>query len=112
MRLQQLTPLRVGDATFFIRMSWGRYKAIANEQSALPEGDPNASVAFMERTLREVVFSVTGLEDADGAPVKWTPELVDELPPSVVKQLAEGVFGIGEAENPTAAATTGEPPGS
>jgi hypothetical protein len=113
MRLPDLTPVKVGDVTFLIKMSWGRYRKLCSEQAALPDDDSEAGIDFMENALREVVKGSRGLLDETGQEVVWTPDIINELPPSVIKELASSVFSIGDAENPTTPeATSPEQPAS
>ena len=94
MRLQQLSPVKIDDAVFWVKMSWGRYRAIAKEQEGLPE-DSDAMLDFMERIIREVVVKVDGLVGEDGQDAEWGPDTIDDLTAGQIVALARGIFSIG-----------------
>jgi len=103
MKLNSLnvTKVKVEDLTFDVKLSWGKYRQIAKEQSKIDEGDSEAQIDFMEKVIKDCVIAVSGLEDDNGE-VKWSVELLDELSPSIIKELTEGIFSAVNPQNPLA----------
>lgn len=96
MRLGQLTRVAVPgtDLTLLVKVKWGEYKAVVRKIATLSETD---ALPAMDAFLRSVIAGVSGLTDADGETVQWTPGLLDDLAPGVVLAMFQACLQIGEA---------------
>lgn len=110
--IDELSAVKVLGATFWFDIQWADYEAIQAQVANLPAGDIRAHVDLARETLTKYIVRVDGMVDRDGNPVEWSPELFGRLSPRQVKALIEAFGNIGDAENPTTDATSGEPAGS
>lgn len=96
MRLGQLTQIKVPETglLLLVRVKWGEYKKLAKQIS---EKDELEALEDIDQFLRTIIADCRGLEDTDGQPLKWTPEVLDELDPATVMACFKALMNIGEA---------------
>ena len=97
MKAGQLTEVAVGDATFWVKLSWGAYKKLNRQLNKLEQNDTEAVLSFAEDNLVKLVSSCEGIEDENGKPVKnLTAKVIDELPPGFILELWHKIMTVGE----------------
>ena len=97
MKVGQLTDVTVGDATFWVKLSWGAYKKLNRELNKLDQDDTEAVLSFAEANLLKRVSSCDGVDDEDGKPIKkLTAQVLDSLRPVVVLELWRKIMAVGE----------------
>ena len=97
MKVGQLTEVPVGDATFWVKLSWGAYKKLNRQLNKLDQNDTEAVLSFAEDNLVKLVSSCEGIEDEDGKPIKkLSAKVIDDLPPGFILELWHKIMAVGE----------------
>ncbi len=85
--------IAVDGLEFRVRVPWGLMREFISELAEIEASGagPRQREAMAEeaarRFLQRAIVDCRGLENARGRPVKWRPELVDELDAEVVAEL-------------------------
>ena len=96
MRMGQLKQIKVPDTDLIllVRVEWGAYKKLRKQ---INEKDEVEALDDIDQFMRTIIIDCRGLEDANGQPMKWKPELLDEFDPITVMACVKALMNIGEA---------------
>jgi hypothetical protein len=110
--LAPIRSLEVGKLTFHVRTPWGlmrHYLHRLAEIEASAAGEKAREAAIEEATrelLTQIIVGWEGAYDADGQPLPWQPDLLDQLDAAVIAELLRRL-----AEPPAELGTKKDPPG-